>query len=70
MSFVQELRNKKVDELRTELLAKRAELIELQRTHAAGELANPRQLTKIRREIAQVATVIAEANAQSTQENV
>jgi len=68
MASIKELRNKNVDELKLELLAKQSEIVELRRTNAAGELANPRQLTKARREVAQITTLIREA-ALSTQEN-
>ncbi|HYG83765.1 MAG TPA: 50S ribosomal protein L29 [Verrucomicrobiae bacterium] len=68
MASIKELRDKTVEELRAELRAKQLEQVELKRSHAAGEVANPRQLTKIRREIAQLATLINEA-AQSTEEN-
>ena len=41
-----------------ELAAKRADLLEAQRGHRAGELANPRILGVYRREIAQILTEI------------
>ncbi|HEX6258145.1 MAG TPA: 50S ribosomal protein L29 [Candidatus Saccharimonadales bacterium] len=68
MASVKELRTKNVDELKVELQAKLSSMTEMKRSHAAGELANPRQLTKMRREIAQIRTLIRELAAQSTEE--
>lgn len=42
--------------LNEELAAKRVELIETKRSHAAGELVNPRALGRIRKEIARIQT--------------
>lgn len=41
-----------------QLAAKQAELIETRRSHAAGELVNPRALGRIRKEIARIQTTI------------
>jgi ribosomal protein L29 len=55
---------KKADEVKTlaqlqdELIAKRNDLLEARRGHAAGELANPRVLTATRKEIARLLTAI------------
>ena len=49
---------KNLETLQQELAAKRADLLEAQRGHQAGELANPRILGVYRREIAQILTEI------------
>lgn len=49
---------KSLETLQQELAAKRADLLESQRGHRAGELANPRILGVYRREIAQILTEI------------
>lgn len=49
---------KNLETLQQELAAKRADLLEAQRGHRAGELANPRILGVHRREIAQILTEI------------
>lgn len=48
-------------DLKTELLAKRTDFIEAKKSHAAGELVNPRVLTTTRKEIARLMTAIAAA---------
>ena len=45
---------KTLDQLRTELSAKKADQITFKRSHAAGELVNPRVLTVTRKEIARL----------------
>jgi large subunit ribosomal protein L29 len=52
---------KTVEQLREELVAKRKDLIEARRGHAAGELANPRVLTSTKKEIARLHTAIRAA---------
>jgi ribosomal protein L29 len=42
--------------LQVQIDAKRAELLETKRSHAAGELVNPRALGRIRKEIARLHT--------------
>ncbi|MBF1033075.1 MAG: 50S ribosomal protein L29 [Candidatus Nanosynbacter sp.] len=49
---------KSLETLQQELAAKRADLLEAQRGHRAGELANSRILGVHRREIAQILTEI------------
>ncbi|MBB1557922.1 50S ribosomal protein L29 [Candidatus Saccharibacteria bacterium] len=49
---------KNLETLQQELATKRADLLEAQRGHRAGELANPRILGVYRREIAQILTEI------------
>lgn len=45
-------------DLHAELAKKRADLLEAKRSHAAGELVNPRALTGYRRDIARLLTEI------------
>lgn len=49
---------KTIQQLRTELAAKQADLLEARRGHAAGELANPRVLTITKKDIARLHTAI------------
>ena len=52
---------KTIEQLRTDLAAKQADLLEARRGHAAGELANPRVLTSTKKEIARLHTAIRAA---------
>lgn len=52
---------KSIDQLREELAAKQADQIAAKRSHAAGELVNPRVLTVTRKEIARLHTAIRAA---------
>jgi ribosomal protein L29 len=49
---------KTVDELKAEVVTKRADLLEAKRSLAAGELANPRVLGTYRKDIARLLTEI------------
>lgn len=49
---------KTIDQLREELVAKNADLLQAKRGNAAGELANPRVITFTRKEIARLHTAI------------
>ena len=49
-----------VEELKKQLAAKRNDLVEAKRSHAAGELVNPKALLSIRKEIARLLTQINE----------
>lgn len=49
---------KTVDQLHTELAEKQADQIAAKRSHAAGELVNPRVLTTTRKEIARLHSAI------------
>lgn len=60
---------KTVEQLRTDLLAKQADQIELKRGHAAGEVANPRVLTSTRKEIARLHTAIRAAEIADAKES-
>ena len=60
---------KTVDQLQTELVAKQTDLIAARRGHAAGELANPRVLTSLKKEIARLHTAIRAAELDSEKES-
>ena len=57
---VADLRNKSVEELQKLLATARKDLLELQKSLRANELANPHAVTKMRKEIARIMTVLAE----------
>ena len=52
---------KTVDTLRDELVTKQQDQLEARKSHAAGELVNPRVLTVTRKEIARLKTAIRAA---------
>ena len=49
---------KTIDDLKKELAEKRNDLIQAKRSHAAGELVNPKALRSLRKEIARLLTQI------------
>ena len=49
-----------VEELKKQLSEKRNDLIEAKRSHAAGELVNPKALRSLRKDIARLLTQINE----------
>lgn len=49
---------KTVDDLKKELAEKRHDLLQAKRSHAAGELVNPKALRSLRKEIARLLTQI------------
>ena len=49
---------KKIDDLKKELAEKRNDLLQAKRSHAAGELVNPKALRSLRKEIARLLTQI------------
>lgn len=51
---------KSLEVLEQELKTKRADLLEAKRSHAAGELVNPRVLASYRKDIARLLTEINE----------
>ena len=51
---------KTVDDLKKELAEKRNDLLQAKRSHAAGELVNPKALRSLRRDIARLLTQINE----------
>jgi ribosomal protein L29 len=60
---------KTIETLRTELATKQADQLEAKRGNAAGELANPRVLTVIRKEIARLHTAIRAAEIEAAKES-
>lgn len=66
---------KKADEPKTrtqlqeELKAKRQDLLDAKRAHAAGELVNPRVLARTRKEIARLLTAIRTAEPEAKKES-
>ena len=60
---------KTVDQLREELATKRQDQLEAKRSHAAGELVNPRVLTHTRKEIARINTAIRAAEIAAAKES-
>ncbi|WP_338521188.1 50S ribosomal protein L29 [Candidatus Nanosynbacter sp. BB002] len=51
---------KTVDDLKKELAEKRHDLLQAKRSHAAGELVNPKALRSLRKDIARLLTQINE----------
>ena len=51
---------KTVDDLKKEVAEKRNDLLQAKRSHAAGELVNPKALRSLRRDIARLLTQINE----------
>ena len=49
---------KTIDDLKKELAEKRNDLLQAKRSHAAGELVNPKALRSLRKEIARLLTHI------------
>lgn len=49
---------KTIDDLKKELSEKRNDLLQAKRSHAAGELVNPKALRSLRKEIARLLTQI------------
>lgn len=60
---------KTVEQLRKDLTAKQADLLEARRGHALGELANPRVLTATKKEIARLHTAIRAAEIAAKESN-
>ena len=51
---------KTVDDLKKEIAEKRNDLLQTKRSHAAGELVNPKALRSLRKDIARLLTQINE----------
>ena len=51
---------KTVDDLKKEVAEKRHELLQAKRSHAAGELVNPKALRSLRKDIARLLTQLNE----------
>lgn len=49
---------KSIEQLRADLQVKQADMLAARKSHAAGELVNPRVLTTTRKEIARLNTAI------------
>lgn len=62
---IHELRD---DELVTKLSELKTELFNLRFSHATGQLANPKQLENVKRDIARVMTVMRERELKKQQE--
>ena len=57
---LRDLRTKDLDEVRQLLVERRRELMELRFSHATGSLENSARLPQLKREVAQILTVINE----------
>ena len=55
-----ELRNKNVEELNEELLALRKEQFNLRMQKGTGQLTRPSEVTRVRRQIARIKTLLTE----------
>ena len=60
---------KTVEQLKAELATKQADQLAAKRSHAAGELVNPRILTSTRKEIARLHTAIRAAEREQKESN-
>lgn len=63
-----ELREKTTSDLQSLLVEKRAELHEKHRSNHAGELANPKSIKEVRRDIALILTVLNEQKSIAVKE--
>lgn len=60
---------KTLDQLKDELAIKQQDLLEAKRSHAAGELINPRVLTHTKKDIARLHTAIRAAATEQKESN-
>ncbi|MFM2129385.1 MAG: hypothetical protein RL477_931 [Pseudomonadota bacterium] len=60
-----DLRTKTPDELKTELLALKKEAFNLRFQQASGQLENTARVSKVRRDIARIQTVLNQKSAQA-----
>ena len=60
-----EIREKNIDELNAELVAKKEELFNLRFQHAINRLDNPQKIVEVRKTIARIMTVIREKEIQA-----
>lgn len=60
---------KTLEQLRADLATKQQDLIEAKRSHAAGELVNPRVLTSTKKEIARLHTAIRASELEQKESN-
>lgn len=63
-----ELRKLTTSELEAKLAETRQELSDAKRAQAAGELVNPRIITKSRKNIARLSTLIKQSNVQDKED--
>ena len=61
-----EIREKTVDELKTELVSKKEELFNLRFQHAINQLDNPQKIVETRKTIARLMTVLREKELAGT----
>lgn len=61
---------KTIDQLRSDLVTKTADLLQARRGNAAGELTNPRIITVTRKEIARLKFAIRADEIQSAKEKI
>ena len=61
--FLEELRNKSVEELNADLDAAKKELFNLRFQNATNQLDNTARIKEVRKNIARIQTVIAQKNA-------
>lgn len=61
--FLEELRNKSVEELNADLDAAKKELFNLRFQNATNQLDNTSRIKEVRKNIARIQTVIAQKNA-------
>lgn len=60
---------KTIEQLRADLVTKIADQLAAKRSHAAGELVNPRALTLVRKDIARLHTAIRAAELADVKES-
>ena len=60
--FVEELKNKSVEELNNELVAAKKELFNLRFQNATNQLDNTSRIKEVRKNIARIQTVITQKN--------
>ena len=58
-NYLEELRNKSVDELSQELVSAKKELFNLRFQNATNQLKNTARITEVRKNIARIQTVIS-----------
>ena len=64
-----EIREKNMDELNAELVAKKEELFNLRFQHAINQLDNPQKIVETRKTIARLMTVIREKEIQADKDS-
>ncbi|MDR1197238.1 MAG: 50S ribosomal protein L29 [Candidatus Nomurabacteria bacterium] len=64
-----DLRKLSVEELQKQLQTARADLLEAQKSLKANELANPHAVTKLRKDVARILTIITAKAKQPNKEN-